>query len=154
MIIKKAKNINDYFLINQLANSIWRECYKEILSIDQIDYMLSKFFSLENIKEEINKGMKYYLIDDIGFLAHKEIDNRLFLSKLYLNKESRRKGMAKEIINMLSKGNKSIYLTVNKYNKTAITAYKKLGFKIIDSVITPIGEGFVMDDYIMEKELL
>ena len=50
----------------------------------------------------------------------------------------------------MQKSYKSIQLTVNKYNTNTISAYKKWGFEIIDSVVTDIGEGFVMDDYIME----
>lgn len=45
---------------------------------------------------------------------------------------------------------KKIQLTVNKHNINSINAYKKWGFKTIDSVVTDIGSGFVMDDYIME----
>ena len=45
---------------------------------------------------------------------------------------------------------KPIRLTVNKYNKNSIAAYRKWGFKIIDSVVTDIGSGFVMDDFIMQ----
>ena len=54
----------------------------------------------------------------------------------------------KEIAN--KKGYSSIRLTVNKYNKNTISAYNKWGFRTIDSVVTDIGEGFVMDDFIME----
>jgi ribosomal protein S18 acetylase RimI-like enzyme len=44
-----------------------------------------------------------------------------------------------------------MYLTVNKYNEHAIDVYKHYGFEIVDSVVTDIGKGFVMDDYIMYK---
>ena len=43
-----------------------------------------------------------------------------------------------------------MYLTVNKGNELAIRAYEGTGFETIDAVVTDIGEGFVMDDYIME----
>ena len=46
-----------------------------------------------------------------------------------------------------------IRLTVNKYNQYTIDAYNKWGFKTVDSVVTDIGNGFVMDDYIMEYEI-
>ena len=46
-----------------------------------------------------------------------------------------------------------MYLTVNKHNELAIRAYRGTGFDVIDSVETDIGEGFVMDDYIMEKQV-
>ena len=46
-----------------------------------------------------------------------------------------------------------MYLTVNKQNKMAIRAYEKQGFITVDAVVTDIGEGFVLDDCIMEKPL-
>ena len=45
-------------------------------------------------------------------------------------------------------GKKSVYLTVNKHNDRAVAVYKKIGFELTDSVVTDIGSGFVMDDYI------
>jgi ribosomal protein S18 acetylase RimI-like enzyme len=42
---------------------------------------------------------------------------------------------------------------VNKRNRNAIAAYEKYGFRIVDSVVKDIGGGFVMDDYIMSKDV-
>ena len=46
-----------------------------------------------------------------------------------------------------------MYLTVNKHNDLGIRAYKAKGFETIDAVETDIGNGFIMDDYIMEKKV-
>ena len=53
----------------------------------------------------------------------------------------------------LEYGKNKIKLTVNKNNTNTIKTYEKWGFKQIDSVVTDIGCGFVMDDYIMEYSL-
>ncbi len=50
-------------------------------------------------------------------------------------------------------GLKKIYLTVNKGNTPSYKIYLHLGFKVIDSVVNDIGQGYVMDDYIMEYTL-
>ena len=47
-----------------------------------------------------------------------------------------------------------MFLTVNKDNKVAIGAYEKWGFTMQKEVVTDIGEGFVMDDYLMSKPVL
>ena len=47
----------------------------------------------------------------------------------------------------------SIYLTVNKQNTVPIKVYQKFGFIIKEAIIIDIGNGFVMDDYIIEKKL-
>ena len=50
-------------------------------------------------------------------------------------------------------GYKFLSLTVNKNNKETIKAYEKMGFKQVRDIVIDIGNNFVMDDYIMEKEL-
>jgi RimJ/RimL family protein N-acetyltransferase len=47
-----------------------------------------------------------------------------------------------------------LMLTVNKRNAKAMAAYQRNGFTLTESVVVDIGGGFVMDDYVMTKELL
>jgi hypothetical protein len=42
---------------------------------------------------------------------------------------------------------------VNRHNQTAIAAYYKHGFHISETSVREIGGGFLMDDYIMVKEI-
>ena len=74
------------------------------------------------------------------------------MSKLYIKKEYRHKGIGTKAFEKIKElaNNKPIRLTVNKQNINSIKAYEKWGFKTIDAVVTDIGSGFVMDDYIME----
>ena len=48
---------------------------------------------------------------------------------------------------------KAIYLTCNKYNQNSLDIYKAKGFAEVDSVKTDIGNGFIMDDYILQLDL-
>ena len=96
----------------------------------------------------------------IGYTGgHVEADtNRFFISKVYLLKEHRGRRLIASVVRFYERlcrerGLDAMYLTVNKKNEMAIRAYKKHGFEIIDAVETDIGEGFIMDDYIMEKKL-
>jgi hypothetical protein len=50
-----------------------------------------------------------------------------------------------------SKGN-SLFLQVNRYNNAKIF-YERLGFTEIDFINLDIGNGYFMNDYIMEKKL-
>ena len=152
--------------IEQLANlasEIWHEYWTVILSSQQIDYMVEKFQSETAIKSQIkNEKYIYHILKDneniIGYFGVSYKNDYLFLSKLYIKKDFRGLGFGKiafnEVKNIARKYNKqSIQLTVNKYNINTIEAYKKWGFKTIDDVVTDIGNGFVMDDYIMQFEL-
>ncbi len=153
----KEKEINE---LASLASEIWHEYWTVILSSNQIEYMVEKFQSAQAIRQQIvNENYEYYFINidgvNAGYFGISFKKDFLFLSKLYIKKEFRHKGLGtkafEKIKRIAVKHNLNrIQLTVNKYNKNTIKAYKKWGFKEIDAVVTDIGCGFVMDDYIME----
>jgi len=146
-----------------LADEIWREHYTPIIGVAQVDYMLAKFQSAEQVFSDIrNNGYTYFIAKDTkedrsaGYCAVVPQDDYLFLSKIYVHRDYRGKGIAwsflGEIIALCrwEYGFNIIRLTVNKHNAVAIAAYRQIGFTIIDSVKTDIGNGFFMDDYVME----
>lgn len=162
MMIKyeEVRNINK---LAALASDIWHEYWTDILSIEQINYMVEKFQSEEAINNQIkNEKYTYFFIkynrQDIGYIGLSRKEDYLFLSKIYVQKTFRHRGIgtnAFEFIKSYAKSQKynRIILTVNKNNTNTTSAYFKWGFKIIDSVVTDIGSGFVMDDYIMEYKM-
>lgn len=164
MKFKKVGN-KDIRTLAILASEIWHEYWPCILSNDQINYMVDKFQSEQAISEQIkNEQYSYYFIDDkdkhLGYMGiSSKNKDYLFLSKLYLKKECRHLGYGKKVFEeikliALNLGYNKIQLTVNKYNKNTIDAYLKYGFKTINSIISDIGSGFVMDDYIMEYSII
>ncbi|WP_246540003.1 GNAT family N-acetyltransferase [sulfur-oxidizing endosymbiont of Gigantopelta aegis] len=146
-----------------MALIIWHEYFTPIIGKDQVEYMLDKYQSKESIAQQIKMGYDYYLLyenpSSIGYLGIKIIEGEeLFLSKFYILAEHRHKGFGKQTFNFLEqlalkKNLKKISLTVNKYNAEAIIAYQHLGFANVGSIIQDIGNGFIMDDYKMEKIL-
>lgn len=150
--------------VSVLAEKIWHECFVGIISEAQIDYMVGKFQSYNAMKEQISdQGYSYYAVRDngdiCGYIGMKpEEGSRFFLSKLYLRKDKRSKGIASQMLEKViseakAAGKSSVYLTVNKHNRHAIDVYIKKGFRMISDAVTDIGGGFVMDDYIMEYYL-
>ena len=94
----------------------------------------------------------------IGFCGGKPEKDRLVLSKLYLHKKARGKGLSSILLKRAisfarEQDKKAIYLTCNKFNQHSLDVYRAKGFKDIDSVQTDIGQGFIMDDYILQLEL-
>lgn len=145
-----------------IANEVWHEFFPCILSDEQIDYMVEKFQSYEAMKKQMEDGYEYYFIEAdkkvCGYMGiHEEVDQKkIFLSKLYLKKENRGKGYAGKILNKLfdmtkERGLNMVWLTVNKYNEHTIKVYEHMGFAKARTQVADIGNGFVMDDYIMEK---
>ena len=148
----------------RLAREIWTEHFTAIIGADQVDYMLDKIQSVNAITDQIrNKGYIYYLIEEdkqaIGYFAIVPEEDALFLSKLYIRKTMRGKGIARKTIDfiktiVLGRNLERITLTVNKNNIGPIAAYEKLGFVNTGPIVQDIGGGFVMDDYKMELKLL
>lgn len=159
--ITKVKYLPELREVAELAEEIWNECFVDIISQGQIDYMVEKFQSLDAMIGQIeNQNYTYLAVREdgelCGYIGVKPEDgDRFFLSKLYLRQDKRGRGIASAMLKRVfeeaqKSGKKSVYLTVNKHNSHAIAVYKKTGFKVVDTVVTDIGNGYVMDDYIFE----
>jgi GNAT superfamily N-acetyltransferase len=82
----------------------------------------------------------------------------LFISKIYLYAQERGKHYASRVIEFYeaachAEGMSGMYLTVNRGNELGVRAYLGRGFVVVEELAADIGEGFVMDDYIMAKLL-
>jgi len=148
--------------VANLARIIWHEHYPSIISLEQIEYMLDLYNSVEAIETQIEEGVLFFHItlfkEPIGYLAVKKEDGFMFIRKLYILKDHRGKGVARITMNFVenlafSHNLNRLRLYVNKYNAISMLAYEQMGFVKINSLVTEIGEGFVMDDYEMEKVL-
>lgn len=147
-------------VLQNLAREIQVPYFTPMIGEAQINYMLDLFLSFDAITQQLQKGYQYYLVKSdgelCGYFGVCPEGDRLFLSKFYLKEAFRGKGIGRAMMDrvcLIGKGLKAVYLTVNKQNHGPIAVYQKLGFHITDSVETDIGNGYIMDDYIMEKPL-
>ncbi|AFY52917.1 acetyltransferase [Rivularia sp. PCC 7116] len=153
---KIVDNNNAIAQVSKLAKNIWNEHYLPIIGNHQVSYMLDKFQSEDAIGQHIDEGYRYYMIFynqvEAGYFSICEKGEKLFLSKLYILKYFRGKGIGKQAIEFIKSNLKNpvIQLTVNKNNSDSLAFYKNIGFEIVDDVVMDIGNGFVMDDYVME----
>lgn len=150
--------------VARLAAEIWREYYVSIITLEQIDYMIGKYQAVPAITDQIcHQGYEYYLIyhdgsSTIGYMSVRQEEEKLFLSKFYIGKEHRGRGYASQAMAFLEQLCKDrnlshIWLTVNRHNESSIAVYEKKGYRTVREQIADIGNGFVMDDFIMEKEI-
>jgi diamine N-acetyltransferase len=163
MVRLQADNPEAITELARTAADIWREYYISIITMDQIDYMIAKYQSVAAVLDQIeHQGYDYYVMHDeggiAGYLSVKEEDGKLFLSKFYVSKENRGKGYASQAMVFLEqlcreRGLSHIWLTVNRHNESSIGVYRKKGFQVIREQVADIGNGFVMDDFVMEKEV-
>ncbi len=159
-MIKKATK-SDIATIQNLAENSWNFAYANIITQEQIAYMLDLMYCEKTLNQHFeNPNYQYYLIQEndealgfIGFEFHQEPQTTK-LHRIYFLKEAQGKGFGKKAIyfaiNEAKKvDDKRIILTVNK-NNTAQKFYESLGFRVYDEAIFDIGNGYVMDDYLME----
>lgn len=148
------------------ARTIWIKCYTDILDMKQIEYMLNWMYSKNTIEHEIeHENINYFfIIHDgikIGFFSmgsYSDAAGRAKLHKIYLYPEFHAKGLGSASLLKVfelarQQGYDSICLNVNKNNQSAIKAYERNGFVIYKAIVNNIGNGYVMDDYIMLKNL-
>lgn len=155
--------VEDDESINKLAgiaDEVWHQHFATILSLEQIDYMVDKFQSVKAMTEQMkSSGYEYYFIVvdgiTVGYTGIRPEEGELFLSKLYILEKYRGNQYASYAFEFLKeyckeRGLHAIWLTVNRYNYDTIRIYEKKGFETIRTQISDIGNGFVMDDYVME----
>ncbi len=145
----------------ELASEIWHQHFPPIIGIAQVEYMVEKFQSLPALTKAINEdGYRYYFLrvsgEPVGYIGIQPQEHVLFLSKLYIKQAFRGRKLARAGIDFLvalcqEEGFGRIRLTCNRHNKNTLADYDKLGFVVLCDQDADIGNGFVMNDYIMEK---
>lgn len=155
----------DYTTIQRIAHATWPATFGDILSPVQIKYMLDWMYSLPALHEQVEKkGHRFLLAEEenvvLGFLSY-ELSYQgkpvTKIHKIYILPATQGKGVGKSLLEKaaeLATGaeNTTLSLNVNRHNK-AVDFYKKVGFEIIRQENIDIGEGFLMEDYILEKQL-
>jgi ribosomal protein S18 acetylase RimI-like enzyme len=151
--------------VQRLAGIVWRAHYPEIISAEQIDYMLERGYALDALAGFLgreDRGLELARVDGAlaGFAAWYRTDaaGEVKLDKLYVLAAHQRLGLGGRLIARVAAfaraaGGTTLLLNVNKRNRQAIAAYAKHGFQVREAVVIPIGEGFVMDDYVMARPL-
>lgn len=145
-----------------LAAEIWTEHYTPLVGPLQVRYMLERFQSEEAIAADIAATTRYVIAREegvpVGYLALRPEEGYLFLSKIYVRRDCRGKGIGGRFFGeALAYARElalpAIRLTVNKGNTDSIAIYRHRGFEVIDAVVADIGKGYVMDDFIMEMKV-
>lgn len=163
MQIRKA-DLKDFEIINKLAVNTWPHAYGKILSQEQITYMLDEMYSQKAITDQISiKGHHFIILSsdekDVGFAAYElnHLSGITKLHKLYVLPETQGLGAGRLLIakvEELAKTNRndSIILNVNRFNE-AVNFYAKNGYVKVREEDIDIGNGYLMEDYIMQKQL-
>ena len=162
--IRKA-TLEDIEMINRLAWIVFPHTYKEILSPEQMEYMMDWMYSPENLHKQMTEdGHIYFLAfegdEPAGYLSiQPEGEHTYHLQKIYVLPSFQGKKLGKLLFEQAIKAIKELHpepcqmrLNVNRQNK-ALTFYEKMGMKKVDEGDFPIGNGYYMNDYIMGLDI-
>lgn len=151
--------------IHTLAHEIWPKAYSSILSVPQLAYMLELFYSYPSLKHQMESLHHSFILvkdknDIVGFASfcsHHENGAIFNLNKLYVLPSEQGKHAGKQMLDYIIEQIKnenatSLQVNVNRHNK-AFHFYKKQGFTILREEDIDIGEGYWMNDWVMERKL-
>lgn len=163
-LIVRDAGLEDINTIGFLAYQIWPVAYKDILELDQLQYMLKLIYSPASLKRQMTVEQHHFLLaelgeEPVGFAAYSRIiePSTFKLHKLYVLPQIQGKGLGKTLLENVEEavrnaGGTHLHLNVNRHNKARMF-YERLGFSIIDEEDIDIGNNYFMNDYVMEKNI-
>jgi len=149
-----------------LAREIWLQHYPGIITVRQIEYMLSQRYSVDAIRSQLRSGEACWDKLEVGgelcgFASYERglAARSMKLDKLYVHQLVRGKGYGSALIAHVAEsarrgGMEELYLQVNKHNHASVAAYLRVGFVVVQAVKADIGNGFFMDDFVMSKPVV
>jgi len=153
----------DIDAVSALARTVWQATYAALISQAQIDAMLSDRYAAGRIRAQLDDPRHAWWIARRGASAagfvHAALDGAdCKLDKLYVHPARQRQGIGAAMLKAAQDWARQhrcrrLWLQVNRGNAQALAAYRKYGFRIVESRVFDIGHGFVMDDHVMELTL-
>ncbi len=167
-IIKASED--DLKSIHDMAQVVFRHTYRDILSSEQMEYMMDMMYSMPNLLMQIHEGHHYYIAyvsgEPCGYVSvqYEGTDDGgvevFHLHKIYVMPQVQGKGVGQRLFDTVvghvcdnASGKPArIELNVNKHNK-AVGFYRHLGMRVLLEEDFPIGNGFYKTDYIMGLDI-
>ena len=160
-------NTSHISTIQDIALRSWEITYADILSQEQMNYMIDMMYSTQALKKQMTEQNQFFLLiktdplsDILGFISYEfnyKNQPKTKIHKLYLLPECKGKGMGRILIDKVAtlaqtEGNSYLSLNMNRDNKS-IGFYKQMGFEIVGEEDNDIGSGYLMEDYIFERKI-
>jgi diamine N-acetyltransferase len=157
----RPAELDDINTIGFLAQQIWPDTYREILSTEQLRYMMNLFYSPASLRKQMVDDRHMFLVveqedEPIGFASWSDTDEPGIykLHKLYVLPGRQGKGLGRALLQFIydairPEGATALRLNVNRHNKARLF-YERMGFAVIREEDINIGKGYYMNDYVME----
>jgi len=164
-MIRQA-TLEDIPAIREMASVVFPATYGEILSAEQLPYMMDMMYSEESLRRQMTeRGNVFFICEGQGYVSYRydrpaEDGGEIYhLEKIYVLPQCQGSGLGRKLFGRIveevrarSKGPARIELNVNRQNR-AVTFYEHLGMRKDRSGDFPIGNGFFMNDFIMTLDV-
>lgn len=165
-MISIVNNTDESFTdVRAIANEVWPLAYGTILAGEQLTYMLQMMYSIEALQLQVKENNHHFILAKekehaIGFASFEfnyANSKKTKIHKLYVLSNKQGKGIGKQLVDYIETEAKNqhqvtLCLNVNKYNN-AQHFYKSIGFSVSYEEVIAIGNGYIMDDFVMEKTM-
>jgi diamine N-acetyltransferase len=159
-------SVSDLLHVRAIALATWPKTFSNILTPDQISYMLDWMYDIEALKSQALEKQHVFLLARengryLGFCSyelHCKEGAKTKIHKIYILPETQGKGIGQKLLHAVRQiakenGDSHLFLNVNKHNQAAINFYEHIGFYEAYREVIDIGNGFVMDDVVMELKI-
>lgn len=166
MVELRTATPEDWKVIQKIAYNTWPHTFGTVMPKEQIDYMLALIYNQESIQNQmINRNHQFVLAlkdnQPVGFTSYEcnySNTSQLMVHKIYLQPECQGSGIGRKILDHLTEvakhnNNKILRLKVFHKNDKAIGFYEKCGFSFAGTETTDIGNGYLILDNVMTKEV-
>lgn len=150
--------------IRQMAEQVFPETYGALLTKGQVEYMMEWMYSAESLQKQLST-QRFWIArhgtTPCGYISVERFTPTLYhVHKIYVLSSFHGQGIGRQLLehifalvqNETSAGCGTVELTVNRKNP-AVGFYERMGFHVTRQVDQPIGQGFYMNDYIMQHEV-
>lgn len=155
----------DFDAVAELARTIWLAHYVTIITTAQVDYMLRGRFTPGNLRRYLKSRERWMDVLECdqalaGYCSYAWTGDpdEMKLEQLYLLPQLHGRGFGRQMLAHVEQGARRegarrLMLQVNKRNEKALAFYRRANFTVRKECVFDVGEGYVMDDFVMVKVL-
>jgi GNAT superfamily N-acetyltransferase len=138
----------DLPLIITLARRIWPSAYAGILTPEQIENLLERIYSIENLQNEMESGHRFWIAYDenrpVGYASgYRESADIIWLKKIYVESHMQGKGVGRQLTQAVIAAfspARELRLLSNPKNTASHRYYAREGFAKIGEVPVKMGD--------------
>ena len=157
------KGQDDAEELSEYLHPIWLEVFDPLMSPGEAEYKFMAWSNPDEIRASMRDGHEFgYIFEEgerIGLYSyHVQDDGRFYISKLYLEKRYRGRGLGRKALDMMfsiarENGCTEAYLNVFHNNDHAFRMYLKAGMTDYSRYRESAGNGYYRDGYTMRMKL-